>query len=176
MKKGDPFSATFPLNSDDIAFFSSFDDSSEELILDYEKMNDDVRSLSIATYLDDQNERLRLIGKLRKQWADQRGVEQQTEPSWWKIVGGESPAGTYESEPPAGWPQHPPAWDHATVWRGKSNKITSIAVSQPYPWLLNKDIDKLNQFATDYGFIFRITNLPSWHYPGRCWFIEWRWA
>ena len=48
-----------------------------------------------------------------------------------------------------------------------------VAVSQPYPWLLNDEIESLNEFAGEYGFRFKISNYTSWHYPSRCWFIEW---
>ena len=173
MQKGDRFSADFPLNSEVKTFLSSFEDSSEEIVLSYDNMEETERALSDVVLLDDQNERVRLTAEFKNEWANEREVEQQTKRSWWKIVGGVSPVGTYGREPPTDWPRHPPAWDHATVWRCKSTKQTSIAVAQPYPWLLNNEIDKINQFAVDYNFRFRISNFPSWHFPGRCWFIEW---
>lgn len=40
-------------------------------------------------------------------------------------------------------------------------------------WRLNREIESLNEFASEYGFRFKVSNYPSWHYPGRCWFIEW---
>ena len=172
MQKGDRFSAAFPLNSDVKTFLLSFENSSEEIVLSYDKLEDTERTLSDVVLLD-QNERSRLTGEIKKKWANERGVEQQTKQSWWKIVGGVSPVGTYGREHPRDWPPNPPAWDHATVWRCKSTKQTSLALSQPYSWMLNKDIDKFNEFAVDYNFGFRISNYPSWHYPGRCWFIEW---
>ena len=159
MQKGDRFSAAFPLNSDVKTFLLSFENSSEEIVLSYDKLEDTERALSDVVLLD-LNKRSRLTGKIKKKWANERGVEQQTKQSWWKMVGGASPIGTYGNEPPTDWPPNPPAWDHTTVWRCKSTNQTSLAVSQPYPWLLNQEIEKFNQFAIDYKFKFRNFKLP----------------
>ena len=105
-------------------------------------------------------------------WANPLGVTKATRRArWWQIVGGVSPKGTYGVSPPRDWPATPPAWDHASIW--VRNVTPIVAVSQPYPWLLTKEIESLNEFASEYGFRFKVSNYPSWHHPSRCWFIEW---
>ena len=173
MKKGCRFTVDSPLNADVKTFLSSFENGSEETVLSYDNMDDTERALSHAVVRDDHKKRKRLTNKLKNESAKKRGVEQQSKNSWWKIVGGVSPVGTYGREPPTDWPRRPPAWDHATVWRCKLTKQPLIAVAQPYPWLLVDKIEQINQFAVDYNFRFRISNFPSWHFPGSCWFIEW---
>ena len=172
MRKGNKFVADSPLSNKAKTFLSSFCDS--ELNLSYSSMNHTQINIFHAKDKYDYEKSNKLVKRLQKEWADKQGVELHTKLSWWTIVGGISPTGTYGRQPPTDWPDSPPAWDHATVWRCKHTKKPLIAVSQPYTWLLNKNINKLDQFADDYNFSFRISNDPSWYYPGRCWFIEWR--
>lgn len=122
---------------------------------------------------DDNSRRYRAQRRLQSHWADQFNVELYgvTRVRWWNIAGGVSPKLTYNQSPPKGWPEKPPAWDHPSTWI--HGKTPLVAVSQPYPWLLNRDIEDLDKFADSYGLNFRISNYPSWHYPGRCWFVEW---
>ena len=57
--------------------------------------------------------------------------------------------------PPRDWPESPPAWDHPSIWVRDGRLI--VAVSQPNPWLLNDEIESLNEFAGEYGFRFKIS-------------------
>ena len=111
--------------------------------------------------------------RLQAIWSQQFGVVRITSvrARWWNLAGGRSPRGTYGQLPPPGWPEELPAWDHAELWG--HGRAPFIAVSQPYPWLLNRDIGRFNDFANEFGLGFRISNYPSWYFPGRCWFVEW---
>ena len=152
-------------------FFLTFEHSPEERVLSYPHMNRDEVKVIVADY--GTREHKMAQERLQRHWADRISVElhEGTRFRWWHVAGGVSPKGTYNEEPPKGWPQYPPAWDHGRIWvRGK---VPLIAVSQPYPWLLNEDIEKLNGFADLYGLNFRISSYPSWHNPGHCWFMEW---
>ena len=183
MHKGDLFSTTSPLSHDAREFLLSFDDSSEERVLADCEMNDDqlaiahIQSLSIRSRADERRADERRASAARRglqaRWAEQFGVARinSARVRWWTLAGGQSPRGTYGGQPPFGWPEQPPAWDHPELWG--HGRTPSIAVSQPYPWLLNDDLDHLDDFAEEYGHRFRISNHPSWYFPGRCWFVEW---
>lgn len=171
LTKGDRFSATSPLSQDDKEFLLTFLNSSEERVLSDENMSRDQHKVIEAQ--NDDSRRSRARQRLQSHWADQLNVELHvgTRFRWWNVAGNVSPRGTYGQAPPEGWPEEPPAWDHSSIWvRGKT---PLVAVSQPYPWKLNEDIEDLDEFADCYGLNFRISNYPSWHYPGRCWFVEW---
>ena len=111
--------------------------------------------------------------RLQRLWADPLSVTAYsgTKVRWWSLAGGVSSKGTYGGSPPPDWLERPPAWDHSSIWVRDGKPI--VAVSQPYPWLLKDEIERLNKFASTYGLRFKVSNYPSWHYPGRCWFIEW---
>ena len=175
LTKGDRFSATSPLSQDDKKFLLTFQNSAEERVLSDENLDSDQHEIFKAREAGvDGSPRLgRAQRRLQRLWADQLNVELYTGTCmrWWNVAGGVPPKGTYDQSPPGGWPEKPPAWDHSSIWvRGKR---PLVAVSQPYPWLLNRDIADLDEFADSYGLNFRISNYPSWHYPGRCWFVEW---
>ncbi|MDE0330235.1 MAG: hypothetical protein OXL41_00045 [Nitrospinae bacterium] len=173
LTKGDRFSATSPLSQENKKFLLTFLNSSEERVLSDENMSRDQHKVIEAKKQDDVSRRNKAQRQLQSHWADQLNVElcEDKRVHWWNVVGGVSPRGTYGQSPPKGWPEKPPAWDHSSIWvRGK---IPLIAVSQPYPWKLNRDIEDLDEFADSYGLNFRISNYPSWYYPGHCWFIEW---
>lgn len=101
--------------------------------------------------------------KLQAQWSEQLGVVRinGARARWWNLVDGRAPRGTSGLQPPLGWPEEPPAWDHAEFW-GREKK-PFMAVSQPYPWALNRDIDCLDDFADEHGLRsgFRITLLGT---------------
>ena len=172
--KGDQFSATSPLSQEAKEFFLQFSNSSEERVLNPSAMNAE-KLVVFHAQRSAGSERPKKAAqrKLQARWSEQHGAVRinGTSRGWWNLIDGQSPKGTYGREPPAGWPQTPPAWEHAELW-GRDKKVC-IAVSQPYPWVLNKDIDCLNDFADEYGLRFRISNYPSWYRPGRCWFVEW---
>ena len=171
-RKGERFSEVSPLGRASKEFLGQFLDDANTQVLSAENLS--VDQVLVANAVREGNNSVeRSRRTLQKHWADPLGVElsKKTVRCWWKIVGASSPKGSWGTTPPDGWPRTPPAWDHASIW-SRSGK-PEIAVSQPYPWLLNKKMDQLNDFADDYGFVFRISNYPSWHYPGRCWFMEW---
>ena len=176
--KGSKFSTASPLSRDAIEFLLSFDGGSEERVLADREMNDDqlaIARMQCLNYPSRAEKRRKNTARrrLQAQWSEQVGVTRMigTQARWWKLVGGKSPRGTYGQLPPIGWPSWPPAWDHAELWGHPRTPV--IAVSQPYPGLLNDDLDGLDDFAEDYGLRFRISNHPSWYFPGRCWFVEW---
>lgn len=165
--KGAPLTLASPLSRGQMDFLAEFSDSCEELVLSERNLSDDKRA-AISTP-NDKRKRL----ELQRMWANHLGVTKATRRAhWWPIVGGVSPKGTYGMSPPRDWPATPPAWDHPSIWARNGRPI--IAVSQPYPWLLTKQVEHLNEFASEYGFRFKVSNYPSWHYPGRCWFVEWK--
>lgn len=173
--KGDVFTATPPLSQDDKTFVLSFQSGADDRLIRYENLSSDQRAICEAREAGSRGlSRLRKAQKrLQEHWSADLDVKLYTGTriQWWNIAGGVSPGGTHGRRPPEGWPARPPAWDHGEIWvRGKA---PIVAVSQPYPWLLNDHIDELNDFADSYGWKFKITNCPSWFYPGRCWFIEW---
>ena len=169
-RKGERFSEVSPLGRASKDFLGQFLDN--DAVLSAENLS--VDQVLVANAVREGNNSVeRSRRTLQKHWADPLGVElsRKTVRCWWEIVGASSPQGSWGKTPPDGWPRTPPAWDHASIW-SRSGK-PEIAVSQPYSWLLNQEMDQLNDFAEDYGFVFRISNYPSWHYPGRCWFMEW---
>ena len=173
--KGDRFSATSPLSQDDKTFLLSFQSGADDRVLSDENLSSDQRDICEAQEAGSRGlSRLRRAQKrLQEQWSAQLDVKLYpgTRIRWWNISGSVSPVGTHGRQPPEGWPTQPPAWDHPEIWvRGKT---PIVAVSQPYPWLLNKHIEDFNEFAESYGLKFKISNYPSWHYPGHCWFVEW---
>ena len=171
-RKGERFSEVSPLGRASKEFLGQFLNDANTQVLSAENLS--VDQVLVANAVGEGNKGVeRSRRTLQKHWADPLGVElsRKTVRCWWKIVGAASPKGSWGRTPPDGWPRTPPAWDHASIW-SRSGK-PEIAVSQPYPWLLNQEMDQLNDFAEDYGFVFRISNYPSWHYPGRCWFMEW---
>ena len=173
LTKGDRFSVHSPLSQDSAAFLLQFVGGSEEQVLEQEHLNSDQRKAFKVVKAGESAYMNPASQKLMRVWSQQLDVQRLrgARTSWWNIAGGLSPKGTYGRSPPEGWPEKPPAWDHATIW-GRE-KFPLIAVSQPYPWMLNRDIKAFNEFGDAYGLSFRISNFPSWHYPGQCWFIEW---
>lgn len=178
LTKGNRFSTTSPLSREARTFLLQFSDSSEERVLADRAMNEEeialfrAMSRAMPAAVGDRKKNA-ARRKLQAQWSEQLGVVRinSARARWWNLVDGRSPRGTYGQQPPHGWPDEPPAWDHAEFW-GRDRK-PSMAVSQPYPWALNHDIDRLDDFADEYGLRFRISNYPSWYFPGRCWFVEW---
>ena len=73
MQKGDRFSAAFPLNSAVKTFLLSFENSSEEIVLSYDKLEDTERALSDVVLLD-QNKRSRLTGKIKRNGLMNEGL------------------------------------------------------------------------------------------------------
>ena len=171
-KKGERFFAESPLSTDAKRFLLTFSDSSEERVLSDERLSRDQFELRKA--IVDKSEtgtvnRLRSI--LQSHWADPLGVEETTEKQVrWHDVAGQS--GKAERGREDDYPDSLPAWDHGSIWVRDDKPI--IAVSQPYPWMLNRDVDELDVFAERHGLKFCVSNYPSWHYPGECWFVEWR--
>ena len=157
-RKGDWFSVTSPLSQDDKKLFLTFQGGCEDRVLSDENLNSAQREVVEAREAGrDGSSRLHAAQRrLQRLWADSRNVELYT---------GES-----DRTPPAGWPELP-AWEHASIWVRGNTPL--IAVSQPYPWRLNDHVERLNEFAESHGLNFRISNHPSWYYPGRCWFVEW---
>lgn len=173
LKKGGPVSLKSPLASSEKEFLLQFVGGSEARVLDDEYLNSDQLAAFEVVKSGDSTRRNPAKKRLMRHWAQQLNVRLHSgvKGGWWNIAGGISPKGTYGQSPPEGWPQRPPAWDHSSIWvRGKR---FLIAVSQPYPWLLMKEIDQMNEFADSYELNFEISNHPSWYYPGCCWFIEW---
>ena len=171
--KGDGFSVHSPLSRSEKDFLLQFMRGSEERVLNDEYLSSDQRAAFNIVKSGHGTRRNPAQQRLRRHWAQQLGVRvhEGAKGGWWNIVGGVSPKGTYGRSPPEGWPQSPPAWDHPSIWvRGQK---FLIAVSQPYPWSLNDAIDEINEFAGSYELSFKISNFPSWYYPGCCWFIEW---
>ena len=170
LTKGAPLTFVSPLKRTQMDFLAEFSDSSDERILNDQHL--DKHQQAVISAHDDGRKKSAAQRELEHQWTRRLDVTKATSSvRWWNIVGGISPKGTYGRLPPQGWLQKPPAWDHPSIWVGNGRPI--VAVSQPYPWLLNEEMESLNEFAGDYGFRFKVSNYPSWHYPGRCWFIEW---
>lgn len=160
-----------PLNSDERQFLLSFENSSEERVLADRCLSKD-QALVRRAVKEEEDNKISLRTTLASHWADARRLERHTRNrfQWWHVAyggrkGGRGPTRT------DGRPVKPPAWDHPSLWVRDGAPV--VAVSQPYPWLLNEHIDQLNDFARDHELSFRISNSPAWHYPGSCWFIEW---
>ena len=178
LSRGDRFSTTSPLLPEAKKFLQQFCDSSGERVLADRAMNDDQIAIAHA-----QSRAVSVVVEERKKNAARRALQEEwsrqftvsriksLRAGWWQVAGGLAPKGTRLVRPPSGWPEEPPAWDHAELW-GRGGK-PFVAVSQPYPWLLNRDLDLFNDFAAEYGLRFRISNYPAWYFPGRCWFVEW---
>lgn len=175
LTKGKRVSITSPLSPEARTFLLQFD---TEQVLSDRELNEDQRTIACIQELHLPNrahERRKSAAckRLQARWSKDFGVVRvnSRRARWWTVAGGRSLKGSYGQKPPVGWPEEPPAWDHGELWG--HGRTPSIAVSQPYPWLLNKDIDCLNDFAEQYGLRFRISNYPSWYFPGRCWFVMW---
>ncbi len=167
--KGAPQTLASPLSRSEKDFLASFSNSRDERVLSDQHLNNAQQAV-ICARNDASKEEAQ--GELQRRWAFALKVTKATgRVRWWQVVGDVSPKGTYGMSPPGNWPKRPPAWDHPSIWVRNGRPI--VAVSQPYPWLLNDEIESLNEFAGEYGFRFKISNYTSWHYPSRCWFIEW---
>ena len=172
LKKGERFSTTYPLSAEDKEFFMQFNRGCEDRVLSDMNLSEDqikvARLMDQGGYNAEESKQ-----KLQAHWADPHGVElsRKIVDRWWKVAGVSARKGSRGMSPPEGWPDEPPAWDHDSIWNCNGEVV--IAVSQPYPWKLNKDLEKFNDFADEYNLTFRISNYPSWYYPGHCWFIEW---
>ena len=173
LEKGESFSAHSPLSRQEKEFLLQFVGGSEERVLNDKYLSSN--QLAAFNIVKSENGAGRNPPKQRliRHWAQQLGVRlnRGAKGGWWSIAGCESPKGTYGQSPPEGWPQRPPAWDHTSLWDRGTGIL--IAVSQPYPWMLIRDIGEINEFADSYGLKFKISNHPSWYYPGCCWFVEW---
>ena len=166
--KGEHFSVGSPLSDDAKRFLLKFCNSSEERVLDDQYLSSDQSKLrrAIVSELDESLIR----AALQRHWADPLRVQLGAvgRYRWWDVAGWHE---TGERGRREGWPERPPAWDHGSIWLRDGEPF--VAVSQPYPWKLNNDIDELDSFADMYELRFRVSNYPAWHYPGSCWFIEW---
>ena len=171
LRKGEFVLIESPLNSDERRFLLSFEDSSEERVLADCCLSKDQSVVRRAIKEEVDNTRS-MRTTLESHWADPRRLERDTRNRfhWWHVACGGRTGGR-EPTRPDGRPEEPPAWDHPSIW--VRDGVPVIAVSEPYPWLLNKEIDQLNHFAGAHELSFRISNYPAWHYPGSCWFIEW---
>ena len=173
LRKGDEFSAHSPLSASEKEFLLQYVGGSEERVLNEEYLSNDQLAAFNIVKSGNGSQRNPPQQRLKENWAQQLGVRlhRGAKGGWWNIAGGVSPKGTYGQSPPEGWPEAPPAWDHGSLWvRGTT---ILVAVSQPYPWILIKYIEEINDFADTYGLSFRVSNFHSWYYPGCCWFIEW---
>ena len=170
---GKEFSAHSPLSRNEKEFLLQFEGGSKERVLNDECLNDEQLAASNDVKSGNGSRRNRPQQRLKNNWAQQLGVRlhRGSKGGWWNIAGGVSPKGTYGRSLPEGWPKSPPAWDHGSLWV-RGTRIL-VAVSQPYPWMLIKNIEEVNGFAKTYGLSFKVSNFPSWHYPGFCWFFEW---
>ena len=147
MIKGNVFFATSPLSQGEKNFLLLFSDSSEERVLNEEGLSEGQRMVVNA---QSETQKQSAQEKLQALWAKPLSLKRTLTREWSNI---------------------PPAWDHSSVWMREGKAM--VAVSQPYPWLLNRELDQLDAFAKEFDWQFRISNFFSWHYPGRCWFIEW---
>lgn len=170
LRKGEIVSIESPINSDDKRFLRSFEDSSEERVLADRWLSKDQSALRSA--INEGVDTTSIRTTLEAHWADPARLVRDTRNRfrWWHVARRGGTGGEAQKRP-IGWPEVPPAWDHGSIW--VRNAVPVIAVSQPYPWKLSKDIDQLNHFARAHGLSFRISNYPSSHYPGSCWFVEW---
>ena len=169
LHKGKRLSASSPLSPETKRFFLGFSDSSEEHVLDNRHLSKDQSALNTVI-----QEGIKPPDRsaLQAHWADPLRVEHDDSRSfsWWHVALATSSAGTAQARPD-GWPKTPPAWDHHSIWTRDGAPV--IAVSQPYPWMLNRDLSLLDDFSHTSGLRLRVSNYPAWHFPGRCWFIEW---
>lgn len=169
--KGERFFES-PLSAEAKRFLLTFSSSSEERVLSDRHLSKDQSELRGA--IDDRAKAdtiNRLQSKLQSHWADPLGVQvaEVGRFRWWDVARFRR---TDERGREVDCPERPPAWDHGSIWVREGKPI--IAVSQLYPWLLNKDVEKLDAFAERYTLKFYVSNYPAWHYPGQCWLIEWR--
>ena len=172
-KKGERFTAHSPLSLREKEFLAQFNGGSGERVLNDEYLSSDQIAAFDLARLGDANRNSPAKQRLVNQWTHQLGVRihKGVKGGWWKLAGGVSPKGTYGRSPPEGWPARLPAWDHGSLWARDAEIL--LAVSQPYPWKLIDDLGEINEFAESFGLNFKISNFPSWYFPGCCWFIEW---
>ena len=171
-RRGERFSVDAPLRADAMRFLLAFSDSSDESVLDDRHLSSDQTTLKRAIVNGSDESAVQSIRSiLQGHWADPLGVQVDHERRyrWWDVANAHE---TGRRGRPEGWPESPPAWDHGSIWVRDGKPL--VAVSQPYPWKLKGGIDELNSFADMCELKFRVSNYPAWHYPGSCWFIEWR--
>lgn len=67
----------------------------------------------------------------------------------------------------------PPCNDHHTLWKHVGQITPVVFVAQPYPYdMTDEKRQQLDDYCVGNGLNYRISNNPSWHYPGEVLFIE----
>ena len=178
--KGERFSADFPLSLEDKRFLQQFTAGSEEVVLAGENLSRDQRKVVSALKEYEQTGVIKVEAlkeklsksrqKLADHWADSLGVERfpHRDHCLQRLTGArlsDQHQSLVDSD------DVPPAWDHGEIWSRAGEP--AIAVSQPYSGMIIDHLEEFNDFASTHNLRFRISNYPSWYYPGSCWFMEW---
>ena len=123
LAKGGRFSTTSPLTQEARTFLLQFGDSSEARVLADWAMNEEetavFRAVSRAMPAAVGDRRRNAARRmLQAQWSEQLDVVRinGVRTRWWNLVDGRLPRGTSGPQPPLGWPEEPPAWNHAEFW------------------------------------------------------------